>query len=83
MIIRVYGSGCAKCSDLAEMVSRTAEELNIDYSLEKVTDLNRIVSAGIMLTPALEIDGRIVLSGNLPSPEQMRQMLERISEDAE
>jgi small redox-active disulfide protein 2 len=74
--IRILGTGCQKCENLAANAEKAAEELNIEYSLEKVTDLNDIMSYGVMLTPALVIDGQVVSSGRLLSPGQIRALLQ-------
>ncbi len=75
MKIQILGSGCAKCSKLAELAEEAADELNIDYEMEKVTDVNDIVSFGVMLTPALVVDGDVKVSGRLPSKAEIIEYL--------
>lgn len=77
MKIQVLGTGCPKCRKLEEMVRKAAEELNLDYSLEKVSQINEIVAMGVMSTPALAVDGKVVLSGRLPGEAELREMLSR------
>ena len=75
MLIQVLGTGCAKCTKLAVQTEEAAKKAGIDYTLEKVTDINKIVGMGVMTTPALVIDGKLKCSGNVPSVEQIVKML--------
>ncbi|MHC4874536.1 MAG: thioredoxin family protein [Planctomycetota bacterium] len=75
MKIQVLGTGCAKCTKLAETAQTAAEELGLDFELEKVKDINDIMSFGVMMTPALVIDGEVKLSGNVPDLEKMKEIL--------
>lgn len=73
--IKVLGTGCKKCQMLAETAEQAAKEMAIEYSLEKVTDLNAIMSYGVMFTPALVIDGEVKVAGKVPSIEAVRLLL--------
>lgn len=73
--IKVLGTGCKKCQMLAETAEQAAKEMAIQYSLEKVTDLNAIMSYGVMFTPALVIDGEVKVAGKVPSMEAVKQLL--------
>ena len=73
--IKVLGTGCKKCQMLAETAEQAAKEMAIEYSLEKVTDLNAIMSYGVMFTPALVIDGEVKVAGKVPSIEAVKQLL--------
>jgi len=75
MLIQVLGTGCAKCNKLAENAEAAAKELGADYFLEKVTDINKITAAGVMMTPALKIDGRLRVVGKVPSIEELKELL--------
>ncbi|MHC8493936.1 thioredoxin family protein [Thalassospira sp. SM2505] len=75
MKISIYGSGCAKCQALAKNAEAAAQALDLEYEIEKVTDVNRIIDAGIMRTPALMIDDDILVEGKVPTPDEIRQML--------
>ena len=75
MKLQVYGTGCAKCKKLAESVQAAADALGADYTLEKVTDLSEILAAGVMMTPALSIDGVVKVSGKVPSPDELQTLL--------
>ncbi len=69
--IRILGTGCPKCIKLAELTEQAAIQLGIEYELEKVTDINDIISYGVMLTPALVVDGEVKIAGSVPSIEQI------------
>ncbi len=69
--IKILGTGCPKCIKLAELVEQAAIELGIEYELEKVTNINDIISYGVMLTPALVVDGDIKVAGSVPSIDQI------------
>jgi len=73
--IQILGSGCAKCAKLAENAELAAKEAGIEYTLEKVTEINRIISFGVMMTPALVVDGEVKSAGVLLKPEEIKQHL--------
>lgn len=73
--IKVLGIGCAKCNQLAEVVEAAAKELGLDYEFEKVTDMMRFVEFGVMITPALVVDGTVKTSGKVPSLEESKVLL--------
>ena len=75
MRVQVYGTGCAKCDALAENVRRAAAEMGIEVAVEKVTSVPAIAAAGVILTPALGIDGRIRSSGRLLSVDEIQDLL--------
>ena len=75
MFIQVLGTGCAKCNDLAERAETAAKQSGAEYTLEKVKDIDKIIALGVITTPALIVDGKIVCSGTLPSVEQIQKML--------
>ena len=74
--LQILGTGCPKCKKLAEMTDAAARELQIEYELEKVTDINEIMKMGVMMTPALVIDGQVKISGKVPTEEQLKQFLQ-------
>jgi len=76
MKIQVLGTGCPKCKKLAEVAEKAASELGLDYELEKVTDLNEITSFGVMMTPALVVNGTVKIAGKVPSSTDMKALLE-------
>ena len=71
MHIKVLGTGCPKCIATEERVTEVAAAHNIDIKLEKITDINDIMSYGVMMTPALVVDGEVKISGKIPSKEQI------------
>ncbi len=73
--ILVLGSGCPKCLATAELVRREAERLGIQAEVEKVTDMPAILSYGVMSTPAVVIDGKLVHAGGLPRASDVRSWL--------
>ncbi len=76
--IQILGTGCPKCKQLTENAEAAAKELGIEYELEKVTDINEIISCGVMMTPALMIDGQVATAGKVASVEKIKQMLQSI-----
>ncbi len=75
MKIQVLGTGCQKCTKLVESVEAVAVELGIDFELEKITDIKQIMDFGVMLTPALVIDGEVKVVGKVPSPDELEKLL--------
>jgi small redox-active disulfide protein 2 len=73
--IQILGTGCAKCKQLAENAEKAAQELGIEYRIEKVTDINQIMSFGVMMTPALAVDGAVKLAGKVCSPAEIKPLL--------
>ncbi len=76
MEIQILGTGCQKCEKLAEHAAQAASELQIDCTLEKITDINHIMAFGVMLTPALAIDGQVKVVGKVPSVEEIKNLLQ-------
>ncbi|GDY24903.1 thioredoxin family protein [Agarivorans sp. Toyoura001] len=75
--IQVYGSGCKNCATTAERILEVANELSLNVDLEKVTDLQKIMAAGVLTTPALAIEGQIKHSGSVPSVDLVRELLSK------
>lgn len=75
MILKIYGSGCSKCKNLTANAEAAARALDISYTVEKVTDMNAIIDAGVMQTPALEIDDEIVVEGKVLSTDEIKTLL--------
>jgi small redox-active disulfide protein 2 len=74
--IQVLGTGCPKCKKLAECAEMAAKELGIEYKLEKVTQINDIMKFGVMMTPALAIDGQVKTVGKVLTLEEMKKVLQ-------
>ncbi len=75
MIIKVLGPGCNNCKNLERVTKEAVDALGIDATIEKVTDYPTIVGYGVISTPALVIDGKLVLSGRVPTSSQVRKLL--------
>jgi small redox-active disulfide protein 2 len=75
MDIKILGSGCVNCRNLETNTRTALDALGLVVEIEKVTDPGEIVSWGVMSTPALVIDDEVVVSGRVPSPDQIRQLL--------
>ena len=73
--IQILGSGCAKCRQLTAVAEQAAQDLGLQYELEKVTDVNRYAEFGVMFTPALVVDGVVKLSGKVPSFDEVKRLL--------
>ena len=74
MIIKVLGTGCAKCKSLEKVTRRAVEELNFDATVEKVEDIQKIMEYAVMRTPALVIDEKVVLSGQVPKVSELKEL---------
>jgi len=73
--LQVLGPGCPKCEELAKRTEEAAKALGVDYELEKVKDLNQMMSMGIFMTPALVVDGEVKVVGKVPSEEEIKKMI--------
>lgn len=71
MKIEILGTGCPKCKELGKRVKRAVDELKIRAEIIKIENIDEIIEKGIMLTPALVIDGETVVNGNVPSVEEI------------
>jgi len=75
MKIEILGTGCPKCEALAKNVEATIRELGIEATVEKVTDIVEIANRGVMMTPALSVDGDIKLVGRVATVEELKGLL--------
>ena len=73
--IQILGPGCPKCRKLAENAEAAVAQIEHDFEIEKITDINEIMKFGVMLTPALAVDGQVKAVGKVPSPDQIKQIL--------
>lgn len=78
--LQVLGAGCAKCQKLAEQVKVAADAAGVPYTLEKVTDLQRIMGFDVMITPALVVDGVVKAAGRIPSTAEIAGWLAAAAE---
>ena len=75
MEIRILGTGCTKCHTLEAETRLAAAELGLDCNIEKVTELKDIMAYGVMLTPALVVDGDVKVTGKVPAREDIKKLL--------
>ncbi|MFO7974327.1 MAG: thioredoxin family protein [Candidatus Hydrogenedentota bacterium] len=74
--LQILGTGCPKCQKLGETAEAAAQELGIEYEMEKVQEIDKIMKFGVMMTPALAVDGEVKVSGKVPSAEEIKEMLQ-------
>lgn len=72
-IIKVLGSGCKNCETTAKLIKIAADQAGVEIVLEKVTDIAEIMGYGVMSTPGVVVNGKLVHAGGLPGPDQVRQ----------
>lgn len=75
MKIEILGVGCFKCKQLTANTRDAVNELNIKAEISKVTDIDKITEYGVIMTPALAIDGKVVSSGKVPSKDEIKKLL--------
>lgn len=75
MEIKVLGPGCAKCKTTFQAIGKVVEEHQLDVQLTKVEDMMEILSAGVMATPAVMVDGVVRIKGRVPSEKEIKQWL--------
>jgi small redox-active disulfide protein 2 len=73
--LQILGTGCAKCNQLTAAVKQAADEAGIEYQLEKITDFLRFADFGVMITPALVVDGQVKVSGKVPPIEELKKLI--------
>lgn len=79
MKIQILGTGCPKCKKMAELAESAAKELGLQYELEKVTKISDILDFGIVATPGLAVDGKVLAAGGIPTAEQVKRLLAQAS----
>ena len=75
MEIKVLGTGCARCKSLEKLTRKAVEELNLDATVTKVEDIQKIMEYAVMRTPALVINEKVVMSGQLPKVAELKELL--------
>lgn len=73
--LQILGTGCAKCNQLAAATKQAADESGIECQIEKITDFMRFADFGVMLTPALVVDGELKVAGKVPSIEELKKLI--------
>lgn len=76
MEIKVLGTGCPKCKKLEQLTREAVSELGIEATIEKVEDIYKIMQFGVMHTPGLVVNGKVVMSGKLPKTSEIKELLE-------
>lgn len=75
MKLEILGTGCAKCNKLEEMTREAVRELGLDAEVVKVKDIKAIMAYGVMVTPALVVDGEVKVAGKIPSRDEMKKLI--------
>ena len=75
MLLEIFGPGCFKCQKLEEMTKQAVSELGIDAFINHVKDVNVITGYGVMVTPALVVNGEVKIAGKLPSIEEIKKII--------
>ena len=73
--LQILGTGCPKCKKLAEVTEQAAKDAGIEYELVKVTDIDDILKFGVMMTPALAVDGEVKVAGKVPSVDEIKKLI--------
>jgi len=73
--LQILGTGCPKCKKLAEVTEQAAKDLGIEFEMEKVTDVKDIMKFGVMITPALVVDGEVKIAGKVPSVDEIKKLI--------
>lgn len=76
--IQILGSGCARCVQLTNATKAAADEMDMPYELEKVTDFLKFADFGVMVTPALVVDGKVLVAGKVPNARELRTLLQGV-----
>lgn len=76
MKLQILGTGCPNCRLLTDKTEKAARELGLDYELEKIEEIDRILAFGVMMTPALAVDGEVKLAGSVPHLARIKELLE-------
>lgn len=78
MKIEILGTGCAKCNMLEAAAKSAADKLGLDYEIEHIKDINEFMKRGVMFTPALAIDGKVVAAGRVPPEAEIARLLTNV-----
>ncbi|MHB8955832.1 MAG: thioredoxin family protein [Pirellulaceae bacterium] len=74
-LVQILGTGCAKCEKLKKNVEQAIHELGVEAQVEKVTDITKITDFGVMMTPALAVNGQVKVVGKVATPEEIKAFL--------
>jgi small redox-active disulfide protein 2 len=73
--LQILGTGCPKCKKLYELTEQAAKSTGIEYEIEKVEDIQQIIAFGVMMTPALAVNGEVKVSGKVPTVDEIKRMI--------
>lgn len=73
--IKILGSGCAKCNSLYETTEKVATAAGIEFTIEKITDMLKFIDYGVMITPAIVVDGKLKVAGKIPTDNEIKAFL--------
>ena len=73
--IKILGSGCAKCNSLYESTEQVATEIGLDFTIEKITEMMKFIDYGVMITPAIVVNGKLKSSGKILTDEEIKKFL--------
>jgi small redox-active disulfide protein 2 len=73
--LQILGTGCLKCKKLYELTEQAAKSIGIEYEIEKVEDIQQIIAFGVMMTPALAVNGEVKVSGKVPTADEIKRMI--------
>ena len=75
--IQILGTGCPKCKKLTETAEKAAGQAGLEYEIVKVTDINEIMDFGVVMTPGLALDGKVLFTGKVPSVDDVSEELQK------
>jgi small redox-active disulfide protein 2 len=73
--VQILGTGCSKCKRLFEAAQQAVKEIGVEAEVTKVEDINEIIKFGVMMTPALAVDGEVKVVGRIPKPDELKAMI--------
>jgi small redox-active disulfide protein 2 len=79
MQLQILGTGCTKCKTLADLSEKAANNLGLRFEMAKITEITEITMMGVMATPALAVDGKVLFQGKLPSQAEIEEHLSKVA----
>ena len=76
-VIKILGTGCPRCDQLAAAAKQAADQLSLEYELKKIKNISEFPSYGLMLTPGLVVDGELIVQGKVPTVDEIKILLEK------
>ncbi len=75
-VIEILGPGCGRCQETHRIVNEVVQAAGLDCNVQKITAIERMTDLGVLATPAIAFDGKVVFAGRIPKPEDVRKLLE-------